>query len=787
VTESTDVVLGLVLDPAKQAAALKGIKDVEKSVDSLSESVKKGNEDLLSGLSDFNKEVDALNKASKDGADNSKKAVDKVKDSIKQSAAELKQERQEANAVNREIAKLAGIARVSEQAIEKLPDHVYKLGQNALQAQLNFHKVRAEIQGLTRASSAMQQVGQGLTLFGVAAVGGLFAAGSKEANRQRDAREMTVTTEQWLKAQRQIELSWERVGRVAEATVLPALQQVAGYAEKASKYIEAHPELAKTLLMAGVVAAGLGTILTVAAKGIRIYADVKYLAANVMFNSATDKFVAGVAAYAASQGVGGAAGGVAKVAAGGALASAGTAGLILAVGAVLVEVERRIINFAMGTDKSFGDLLETAKQLSAVFGFTLLKAMQELGLNAKKTDPELWAMAKGIDRVGEAAASAQEELDTQGFNIIVDLEKKNIEAEQSFAVERAKIIANESASLLAAGAKLASSLDKINSDLSRAVSKITSNFNAANIQAEQAYQKQIADIQKQGRDQIIQIRRDEQEALRKLEEEHNQRMGDLTDSRDALGLVKEQDAYEKQKSEIQRSADEAAAEARKQTKERLKEARAAYQAETEQRRAQYEEDLKTAREQAAQARADAEKAHAEEVKAIQAETKQKLADQQATFNEEKRQRVLAANAQIRDLGTAKNAERALLNRYYGWIIADTKNYAEAVRRAMPSGGSAPVHDYTGYAYKGLYAMAQNGQRQFVLSGEATRAAESVVGGRLTPQNVGKSMGGNSQNIYVQVPNGMTVMELHRTLAQSEASIFNKIAEALGDAGGYAGG
>lgn len=58
----------------------------------------------------------------------------------------------------------------------------------------------------------------------------------------------------------------------------------------------------------------------------------------------------------------------------------------------------------------------------------------------------------------------------------------------------------------------------------------------------------------------------------------------------------------------------------------------------------------------------------------------------------------------------------------------------------------PGHDYTGYAYTGTYAMAQDGQREFVLSGSATKAAERRLGAQLNEQNVMGAIGGGGRQV-----------------------------------------
>lgn len=97
---------------------------------------------------------------------------------------------------------------------------------------------------------------------------------------------------------------------------------------------------------------------------------------------------------------------------------------------------------------------------------------------------------------------------------------------------------------------------------------------------------------------------------------------------------------------------------------------------------------------------------------------------------------LSASNNLRQIPSALSGLGASIGNFFSNIIARLT-------------GGAPTHDYTGYAYKGMYAMAQNNQRQFVLSGQATRLAEQMLGGQLNQQAVLASMGGGrgGVNIY----------------------------------------
>lgn len=64
------------------------------------------------------------------------------------------------------------------------------------------------------------------------------------------------------------------------------------------------------------------------------------------------------------------------------------------------------------------------------------------------------------------------------------------------------------------------------------------------------------------------------------------------------------------------------------------------------------------------------------------------------------------------------------------------------------GKSVGSHDFTGYAYSRVYAMAQDGKRQFVMSGDMTRVAEQMLGGQLNQQAVLSALAGGSSRTQV---------------------------------------
>lgn len=120
--------------------------------------------------------------------------------------------------------------------------------------------------------------------------------------------------------------------------------------------------------------------------------------------------------------------------------------------------------------------------------------------------------------------------------------------------------------------------------------------------------------------------------------------------------------------------------------------------------------------------------------AIERKTQASNAEAQSSNN--------AARAAIQ-LAGASNSTSISLSRVPA-ALASVGNSISSFLSSLFSFGSKakpPVHDYTGYAYSKVYKMADNGQKQFVMSGSMTKLAEQMLGGQLNQQNVLSTMAG----------------------------------------------
>ncbi len=92
----------------------------------------------------------------------------------------------------------------------------------------------------------------------------------------------------------------------------------------------------------------------------------------------------------------------------------------------------------------------------------------------------------------------------------------------------------------------------------------------------------------------------------------------------------------------------------------------------------------------------------------------------------------------------------------------------AAIRSLFMGGRATG----GYVENGIYRMGERGS-EFVLNAQTTKAAESLIGGRLTQ---GRALGMMTNNF--QIGNGATIRQTKRMISENNQGIFNALAGAL---------
>lgn len=395
--------------------------------------------------------------------------------------------------------------------------------------------------------------------------------------------------------------------------------------------------------------------------------------------------------------------------------------------------------------------------------------MQKLLGIDKSTDDAAGGLRDFNAEAEKAAAAAEKAAQaTQNYasamKVASDLSAANAQAERQFQAGIAQIYSSAGSSYSAAGNRLRTNLAKIDTDLKSNLAKLSADFASEQIEAEQDFQKQRAETIQQANENVKQIREDAQEQLRQLEQDHSDRMYDLAISRDALGIIQENRRFEREKAEIASNTQKQVAEVRKQAQIQLTEQRQAFVEQQNERRKEYELQVKEAKMQAEQQRKEAELAHAQEIRDIGRQVAERAAELRRGYYEERRQRIQAANEQIRDLGITLQNERQLRMQYYMAMIGDTRSFMSSYQAALNMTRPSTISGKTGVITAASGTSTTSASRfpplfdthqiggygpgivgrgdEFILNPRSTRAAESLIGARLNQNNLLAAMRGN---------------------------------------------
>jgi hypothetical protein len=612
---------------------------------------------------------------------------------------------------------------------------------------------KARIAALRDVAGRIESIGRGALAGGAAVSGGIFLAAK---NYIKDAEQSDRLTRKWLSSTLEIENAQKLIGRVAAQAVLPFLEKAADVSSKVAGFVEKHPEIVEAAFNTGLFVAGFGALSLAVSRGIKLFADARYLLtipaqlqAARLQDQAANKQLEAALLRAKELGINiPTPAKTAATGAGGVLATAvPIIGGSLLAGGLSVAMEKELDAIEKLFSDRFGKLGQIvddalAAPLARILpGFGLIRSLdtifQRFTGNIKDVGDAAEEAGKAAGRaIGRLKGSENEQEVVAAWQ---KFQADIAQIEQEAAAERKQIIESAERQIADITRKYNQQRADINARFSANRTAIIRDFNEESAKAEIDYAKQRADIIKDSGQEIRDIEERHQENIRKLTLDHAERMADLTASRDALGLVKEQRRFDREVSESEREANQEIAKRKQQTAERLQELAAEFAQERAQRQAEFAQRLAENEQRRQEELKQAAEAHQRELEQAREAERQKLLELQQSLNAERLRRREVFIAEIKDLDSSLIRERGLKQQYYSVMLEDAQRFLTAYRSRLPSagtvtgstGGTTPIHDYTGWAYTGLYRMAANGQPQWVMSGAASRAAEQIIGGRLT--------------------------------------------------------
>jgi len=692
-----------------------------------------------------------------------------------------------------ELAKLGGRAKQSSTQINQVVDSNISKYKQLEEAAKRARTQAALVSGAAARGAAASG---GLLLAGGAVVGGILAEANRFAKEEELAGRATRATREWTQATNELAQARGRVDTVLLRESLPLLKQAARIAGQAASFIERNPELVRAALNAGKLAIALGAVGTLVFKGIKLVADIKYLTAvgteliaAKLHNQAADKQL-----IAASKGLItnraddlrrslGVNGGGGKM---GLLGLLGPLGAILGGGAAYSAIGQKASQFGanlFGTtpQKFWQEMLTYEKQALAVWAYDFGKLFGQE--TAEKWFRSLRGAAQAATglRGGASAEAPAGLMSDQNRQIAASFGKwKEDDARliSEATQNRQKIIADAEKEIADATRKYSDQRVSINRQFNKERASIVTSYADDLKKAEVDYAKSRADIIKDAGLEIQRIEEDRQEAFRKTTLEHNDRMEDFAAARNALGLVKEERRFNQERSESERGVTREIAQRRQDIARRLTELAEQYTAERAQRQQQFEQALKVNGERRQEEMKQASEAYQAELKQARESRAQQLRELQETLNAERIRRREVFIAEIRDLDASLLGERGLKQKYYTLMLQDAEKWLAAYRGKLGgttgsltnvTGVGVGTKDTGGYAERGLYRMAWNGQREFVLGGSSTRAAEKIIGGNLSQENLLRALSGmgasKQANYYdqrrMQVPLSKDQREMYK--------------------------
>lgn len=453
---------------------------------------------------------------------------------------ELEQELERIEAVMREIRKqgAGGFGRAFDeqaQAAQKTREELEKA--SAAQAQM-ARDARDNAYHLRDIGEKLSQVGQYVGGVGNAILSPLTQASQLFLSTAAQSDPLVM---RWKSEMSEIQDAWLRIGRVATQELLPLLEDASDFMDALADFVEAHPELIKIAVGAGIGLKGAGETLQTLGSIAMLAGTLKQLGWLGAGGAA--------AGGAAAGGAGGWLAGAGKAV--GAFAT-GTGGAITGgIGLGLAGYEA-IAQSAWGQKQGLANLGQFASV--GAYGLGKLFGGEEMGQEWFRWMGEMTGVIEKQAEAAEENVKAQEVVTQQqldAFAALEDAQNRRTQYEQQSEEARNAIVADFGARRAEIEKSYESQREQIIAQYAEQRAKAISDFALSERRAEQDYYRQRREAARRHGLEIQRAEQDHQREMRKLQRDHNRRVRDLVDERDALGLVREQQAYEDQRQEAE--------------------------------------------------------------------------------------------------------------------------------------------------------------------------------------------------------------------------------------------
>ncbi len=738
-------------------------------------------------------------------------AVERLKEKESQLNQEYKERERLYRSTRAALRELTGVQEheLARQLRQEMPLERARQVSASVEELRNQHaRLRELMNNMRVTSNILATMSMKLTFIGfdLIAMGGSLLASfmglaSKEAKRLQEFGLIgDEILQRWGRAQEQLEQTQQRLGRAAMQAVIPLLERVSEYLTRLAEFAERNPELfrkavdlAAAMLITGTAARIIAGLLNAAS----LLVSAGDLLMRIVTSTAVKQIITSLMSAAGLSGL--ATGEIAAMAAAliGKAIVLGVAAYVGAnIGMALGNALGRAVYGAEWTDQSLKDVGNTLWMMGVLIRFNFQRSLEALGLAAKGSAAELWRQMVATKEVTQSADQAAQSLSSIPLDVLTKAadEYQNYlqrieEEDQRFAQRLEEIERDKNASIESEAHNHAQRMQAIQDDLNARLASLAQDLQADLERMSREYEDRRAKIIRDSEDRIAEIRRESQERLRKLEMEHNQRMEELANQRDALGMAQEMRRYQERVEEERRQAAEEIRSAREERERRLQELREQYEAERRERIAQYELQRAEAIQRAEQERKEEQERYEKRMEEIRNQYAQEMEELRKQHNNEIEEIRRAFEIRLRTLGIYLRGEFEYYRAHYQSILDETINFLRRMNAIFVdeygnilSSAQIPGKQTGGYAGPGLYRV-EPGFREFVLNPATTRAAESILGGRLSQSAILSALRrgatyNSRQMIVVNVGGGMTIAQVRDMISQGGREILKAIENAI---------
>lgn len=575
---------------------------------------------------------------------------------------------------------------------------------------------------------------------------------------------------QWINATNSMSKASLRVGNLLMQELAPAVEKIAIIINKVADYVEEHPGLTKAYLGTAGAAAGIGfsalligQVLSSAAAFMALF-QVSGLK-EIMASGGLKKGFAALMTKAAPVAgpVGAAASSVGTKALTAMFTTALgsiTSGITVGIGGYnLMAKVFKLQSAGEIAGKSIALLARAIGNLKSADTGTkwFLSVGKALGVIKKETEglgPGLEATESYIEFLKEEETAEEDYMEEvksihrEGRDALLDLER-------NYQKDRAKLIADASKEEVTISEEHRVKTTDRYRDLQKELNELAEDYYKKRTELARDYNVEVQEAEE-----------DHQREMRYMLEEHNMTLDDLIAKRDALGIVREMEQYELDRS---RAEEEYAVEARRRSEEfarRMSDLEAEYAAErarkTREVQARIQEDIreynerrKLSQQQLAEQLKELDENYKLEREASIKQTEEKLAELDANYRKESERRKAAYLDQLRALDATLLKELEIRDAYYQEMSRRLVAWLESMAGAFPTDlpGYLPKKHSGGYTENRPYELQKG---EFVLTPSTTSLLERLIGStKLTQGNLisslfSRSSGPNKLEISIKV-------------------------------------